>query len=85
MNIYDIDKDKFFELLFKIADQCEKDAALGGSMHDGGASLLREQIYCYKAGIEGKIPKSWDKYIKEYNRQTDPEYAQYLELKKKFG
>lgn len=55
-------------------------AGLNGEWHDGGASKLEEQVKFYNYGRNGIIPPEWIKYTKE----LDPEYKEYVRLKKKF-
>lgn len=66
------------------ADDVERNAAYGGAMHDGGASRMRAEAIAYEDGLERTIPSFLEPFIKEVNRQEDPDYAKFLELKKKF-
>lgn len=75
-NIYSL-----MEIVMKEATNREMSAAYGGERGDRGASILRGEVEMYKAGMEGRVPDSW----KKYEKQLDPEYKRYLELKKKFG
>lgn len=76
--------DKFFDYLNKVADGKELSAGMGGRRDDGGAGNLRNQVAYYKMGSLNVMPYIWEKYVKEYEAKTDPEYAKYLELKNKF-
>lgn len=68
----------------KAADAVEKGAALGGSMDDGGATKMRDLANAYQSGLNRTVPDFLIPFIKEINRETDPEYQKYLKLKKKF-
>jgi hypothetical protein len=68
----------------KVADDVEKSAALGGSMDDGGATKMRDLAIAYQAGLNRTVPDFLTPFIKEINRETDPEYRKYLELKNRF-
>lgn len=46
--------------------------------------LMKREFDIYVAGVEGKVPKGWEKYEKKYERITDPEYKEFLRMKKKF-
>lgn len=62
------------------------DAAYGGAHNDGGASELESQVELFiDAVINRNIPKVWKEYAQQLALNGDPEYAQYLELAKKFG
>lgn len=52
---------------------------------DGGASDLMEQIKWYRYGQLGAIPQEWQTYADQVIKETDPDYEQYILLKKKFG
>lgn len=60
-------------------------AAYGGAMHDNGASDLESQVEVYVAGLKRVSPSCWEPLVQAFNRDHDPDYAKYLELKKKFG
>jgi len=66
------------------AAKLRDDAGHSGSMTDGGAHALEEQIAVWQAGLQGKLPQAWWAALEELERQEDPEYAEYLRLKKKF-
>ena len=71
-------------LILKDADKRESDAGMGGYSHDGGASKLREQVNFYLIGLREGFPDCWLNYKEQFEKEIDPEYAQYLKLKKKF-
>lgn len=56
-------------------------AGYNGEYGDGVASILEMQVKFYNYGRENKIPPEW----KDYEKQLDPEYTEYLRLKQKFG
>lgn len=59
----------------------EMNAAYSGLSHDGGSGNLIVQLIAWLHGIQGTVPSS----LHRYDRDTDPEYQRYLELKRKFG
>jgi len=59
-------------------------ATYSGKSHDGGKNELLKQIECFQAGLNRKTPECWNAFTKQYNKENDPEYKKYLELKKKF-
>jgi hypothetical protein len=75
----------FMGFLLRKAERLESDAAHGGCEHDGGASHLRELVSVWVACVDGYFPEVFCKYQKEYHLANDPDYAKYLELKKRFG
>ncbi|RZK44592.1 MAG: hypothetical protein EOO61_03295 [Hymenobacter sp.] len=60
-------------------------AAYNGSYNDGGASVLKEQIRFYKYGRDNKFPPEWESYRRQVDRESDPEWAELMRLKRKFG
>lgn len=77
--------DKLLDFLQKEANVLRSNAGYSGSMNDGGARELENQIKVWMAGRAGRVPSCWDIYVKKYNRETDPEFADYIRLKGKFG
>lgn len=73
--------DKLIPLVLKDAENKKLDAGMGGRWDDGGASVLENQVKFYQYGLKGQVPPEW----KEYEKQLDPEYIEYLRLKRKFG
>lgn len=63
-----------------VANNMEKNAGMAGRMDDGGAGIIREQVKYYKMGLNNEFPSEWKQYVK----QADPEYDEYLRLKNKF-
>lgn len=66
------------------ADDVERNAAYGGAMHDGGASRMRAEVIAYEAGLKRTIPPFLEPFVKQIEREEDPEYSKFLELKRKF-
>lgn len=75
----------FLDFLVKQANTKRISAAFDGSRDDGGCAALLSEVAAYRAGAEGKIPAIWESHRRAFNRQFDPEYQQYLELKNRFG
>ncbi len=66
------------------ANRREVDAAYSGSMIDGGAAVLRTEVDCFLAGLQGTLPERWEEFINMAELEADPEYAEYQRLKRKF-
>lgn len=66
------------------ADKIEKDCAYSGTMHDGGASRMRSEVIAYEAGLRRIIPSFLEPFVKQIEKEEDPEYSKFLELKRKF-
>ena len=76
------------ELLDKLMQKVLEDAAdrrvgagQSGSFGDGGATTLEEQVKFFRYGLSASVPQEWE----PYKKQLDPEYIEYLRLKRKFG
>lgn len=67
--------------LRKHADRLEHDAGMDGCMHDGGASVLRDRITVFEAGLARVIPDEWERIVAPL---MDPEFAEYQRLRAKF-
>ena len=71
----------------KSAEEAKHNAALGGFHHDGGAHAMRKDFDLWLDGVNFAITgetKRYGEIIKEHHRKSDPDYQQYLELKKRF-
>jgi len=75
------------ELLSKLKNKMTQEAhdrresaGFNGEMGDGGASQLECEWKFYTYGIQSVVPPEWEHFLKE----CDPEYKDYLRLKKKF-
>jgi hypothetical protein len=73
--------DKVIELVLKDAIDKRNDAGYGGRMDDGGASRLEDQVKFFQYGLSCRLPTEWE----SYRKQLDPEYLEYIRLKRKFG
>lgn len=56
--------------------------AAGGNDHE--AAYLETQAAFFECGLLGVIPNSWKGFVEQIVRDNDPEYAEFLRLKKKF-
>jgi hypothetical protein len=68
------------KLVLKDAHSKRENAGYSGAHHDGGASLIEAQVKFYNYGRAGQIPPEW----KSLESHLDPEYQDYMRLKKKF-
>lgn len=71
----------------KSAEEAKYGAAMGGFHHDGGAYAMRKDFDTWLDGVNFAITsetKSYGEIIEEHRRKSDPDYQQYLEMKKKF-
>lgn len=73
--------EKIISLVLDDAQRMKEAAGFAGEFGDRGASIMEAQVKFYRHGQEGTIPSEWLKYKQE----LDPEYQDYLRLKKKFG
>lgn len=66
-------------------------AGFNGAHHDGGAGELEMQLRFFEHGIRyvnsncQRMPSEWADMVKQAERETDPEYQEYLRLQRKFG
>jgi hypothetical protein len=77
--------DRIMGLIRQEAHDARESAGYGGRWDDGGASRLEDQIRFFQYGLEGILPPEWEKYKDQVRKESDPDYAQYLNLKRKFG
>lgn len=73
--------DKIIPLVLQAAKSARDDAGYGGRMDDGGAHVLESQVKFFQYGLSCSLPPEWD----QYKKLLDPEYTEYLRLKRKFG
>jgi len=66
------------------AEQRKIDAGQGGCSHDGGCQDLKDQVRFYNYGRAAIIPHEWKSYADLVKKELDPEYKEYIRLKKKF-
>ena len=76
--------DKIIGLILQDAEDRRTAAGYGGRYDDGGAGSLQTQVRFYQYGARGILPPEWAEYRKQAETQADPEYAEYIRLKKKF-
>jgi hypothetical protein len=76
--------EKVIKKVEEYAEEQAYDAAMEGAMNDGGRSRTLDSIKFYRCGLDNQIPVEWEGFIKEINREEDPEYKYYLKLKEKF-
>ena len=72
------------KLILKDAFTKAEDAAYSGAMQDGGSSSLKEHVYFYDCGATNTFPKEWKHYTEQYLKINNPEYKEYVRLKRKF-
>jgi hypothetical protein len=61
-----------------------RNAALGGRMDDGGCHRMLEVVQAFEDGMNQEVPEFLKGYVKEAQNQADPEYQEFLRLRKKF-
>ena len=64
------------------------DAGYAGEHGDNGASATVKQLKCFIDGIQYAVSGHSDVYgtvIEQIERESNPEYQEYLRLKEKFG
>jgi hypothetical protein len=66
------------------ADGLYESAAQNGSWNDGGSSRLADTVKAFEAGLAGEVPDSLRSHYDEFMRHRNPEYQNYLALRKKF-
>lgn len=71
------------------ADNAATGAGFGGHMHDGGAYDMTDKFATwtdgYKCGAgERDESEVYHRIVEEARMQADPDYRQYLKLKKRF-
>ena len=72
------------DAVMKSAQNLSRDAAYGGRWDDGGSSRMIDQFKTWKRGYLGKVLPENAKILKDAKREADPEYAEFLRLKKRF-
>lgn len=68
----------------KESDDKERTALISGAAGDGGASRMRDKLRYWTAGLRNEVPDEYQEIVRQFEKEQDPEYAQYLKLKKKF-
>jgi hypothetical protein len=86
MKVYNRDQiDSFLKFIANKAEEIQNSDRYGGYHGPSEGDRLIRDIRAYEAGTWGKIPEQWDKLVKEWARENDPEYAEFKRLKEKFG
>lgn len=67
------------------AAQKRESAGWGGRMDDGGAGHLLSMLEVWQAGLRGEIPPVFQEYAEQAEKESDPEWAEFQRLQKKFG
>ncbi len=78
------DLDRLCIRILKHANEQKEMAGQSGSMTDFGASRLVDEVAIFQSGRRGEVPEKWQEYAEAMDRETDPEYAEYQRLAKKF-
>ena len=84
-------KDEIFDYVVKSlrkkAAVLATDASFNGERGDGGASIVADKLEAWMDGVNfahtGKS-KMFGYLVKQFDRDRDPEYAEYLRLKQRF-
>ena len=84
MNEDDARFERIANIAMQDADRLKSNAGHAGEMHDGGAGRIRSMVSAWKAGLNREGPKEFSDYEKQERRETDPEFAEYQRLRKKF-
>lgn len=77
--------EKVVALVLAEAQEKRNSAGWSGSMSDGGAARLEEQVRFFRYGRDRVMPDEWRVFEQQVVRDSDPEYAEYQRLKAKFG
>ena len=74
----------FIQHLREKAEKAKMNAAYSGAHHDGGYSFQMARIQFYLYGQSSIFPKEWEEDYKEFLVISEPEYQEYLRLKRKY-
>jgi len=77
--------EKVIAKVLAAANTKRTDAGFQGSRGDGGATAMEAGVRFYRAGLRKELPEEWAEYAHEAKQEADPEHAEYVRLKKKFG
>lgn len=75
------------KLVAKVKEDAESkkmSAGMNGAHHDGGHRVMMDKVDAFLSGRAGGIPEEWLNYARELDKELDPEYEEYMRLKKKF-
>mgnify|MGYP003441801872 CR=1 FL=1 len=70
------------------ATEARENAGYAGSMDDGGAVVMQRQLEYFLDGVRYArtgVTTKYDHIIERAQREADPDYQKYLELKSRFG
>lgn len=67
------------------ASMRKEQADSAGEEGDRGAGQTREFLRIYQAGLRGEVPTFLAPFVKKAQLLGDPEYLQFLTLRRKFG
>lgn len=84
MNYTDQNISRAMELLEADAKQRQEDAGYAGEYGDRGAGQTRELLRAYQAGRGGHIPTFLEPFLKKAVNESNPDYLQYLRLRRQF-
>ncbi|MEL6102914.1 MAG: hypothetical protein AAFR68_16585 [Pseudomonadota bacterium] len=66
------------------AQEIADNAGFSGADHDGGASEMRHGVRMFRMGMNRQLPSEWVPLLRQMQRESDPEYGEYMRLKEKF-
>ena len=75
---------KIIERVLRNATEKKENEALSGGMTDGGYRHTCQLVTFYKYGYDNIIPPEWEEIRDQIQNESEPEYEEYLRLKKKF-
>ena len=81
-------KISFSEYVKNRLDSQKRNAGLGGEHHDGGyrrGMAVLEAYECGKAGYHLSMVPEFLPFVNGWNKESDPDYDEYVRLHKKFG
>jgi hypothetical protein len=67
------------------ANKLRDDASYTGAWSDNGASDLEAKLEAWLSGLKREVPLVFKEFYASVKRDNDPEYAEFLRLKRKFG
>jgi len=73
------------DLVIKDAELKKEDAGYNGSYDDGGYSSTMYMIKVFREGMDYALNGTTPDFLKDYLKKLDPEYQEFIRLKKKFN
>jgi hypothetical protein len=61
------------------------DAAYSGEWSDRGGGAMVREAQAFLAGLDGRLPEGWQKFVSDIESKETHERAEYVRLKAKFG